>query len=101
MTLGQNEGGIRSLKGVGDMSLQLNVEIGCDQLVDLVEQLSETQKQDLIRRLLDQRGARPTLTTSEKIALLDALKIERAINETPSTRRADWYSDDGRPNRWM
>jgi hypothetical protein len=76
------------------MAVQLNIEY--DQLVELVEQLSEIQQQDLIVRILSQRAQQRPLTADEKIQLLDAAKLHNPMNETPSIRREDWYGDDGR-----
>lgn len=67
-----------------------------EQLVELVEQLSEEEQQDLLRRLLTRRGQPSPLTVTEKLQLLDAVKLNLAVNEEPSIRRVDWYDDDGR-----
>ncbi|MCB9455244.1 MAG: hypothetical protein H6671_04565 [Anaerolineaceae bacterium] len=76
------------------MALKLPVQY--EQLVELVEQLSEEQQNDLIARLLTLQAEHRTLTVEEKIKLLDAIKLNVAINEEPSVRRVDWYDDDGR-----
>ena len=76
------------------MAVQLNIDY--DQVVQLVEQLTEEQKQALITRLLTERSQQRPLTAKEKIALLDAGKIYNPVSETPSIRREDWYGDDGR-----
>jgi hypothetical protein len=76
------------------MALQLLIRY--EQLVELVEQLTEAQQKDLLVRLLTRQPQPPLLTIEEKLTLLDAVGLNVAINETPSIRRADWYNDDGR-----
>lgn len=76
------------------MALQLPIRY--EQLVELVEQLSEEQQKDLIKRLLTRQAQQRPLTVEEKLKLLDAVKLDVAINEEPSIRRMDWYGDDGR-----
>lgn len=76
------------------MAVQLTIDY--EQLVELVEQLSEEQQKELIGRLLTQRAQQRPLTAEEKIQLFDAAKIHNAVNITPSIRREDWCGDDGR-----
>lgn len=76
------------------MALQLPIRY--EQLVELVEQLSEEQQKDLIKRLLTRQAQQRPLTVEEKLKLLDAVKLNVAVNEEPSIRRVDWYGDDGR-----
>jgi Zn-dependent M16 (insulinase) family peptidase len=76
------------------MALQLPIQY--EQLVELVEQLSEEQQKDLIKRLLNLQAQQRPLTIEEKLKLLDAVKLHNAVNEEPSIRREDWYDDDGR-----
>jgi hypothetical protein len=76
------------------MALQLPIRY--EQLVELVEQLSEEQQKDLIKRLLTRQAQQRPLTVEEKLKLLDAVKLDVAIKEEPSIRRVDWYDDDGR-----
>jgi hypothetical protein len=80
------------------MALQLPIRY--EQLVELVEQLSEEQQKDLMKRLLTRDVTRLAqqrqLTVEEKLKLLDAVKLDITINEEPSIRRVDWYNDDGR-----
>ncbi len=76
------------------MALQLPIRY--EQLVELVEQLSEEQQKDLIKRLLTRQAQQRPLTVEEKLKLLDAVKLNVAVNEEPSIRRVDWYNDDGR-----
>lgn len=76
------------------MALQLPIKY--EQLVELIEQLSEEQKKDLMKRLLAHEAQQRPLTIEEKLRLLDAIKLDVAISEEPSVRRVDWYDDDGR-----
>lgn len=76
------------------MALQLPIRY--EQLVELVEQLSEEQQKDLIKRLLTRQAQQRPLTVEEKLKLLDAVKLDVPVNEGPSVRRVDWYGDDGR-----
>jgi hypothetical protein len=76
------------------MALQL--AINYEQLLELVEQLTKDQQQDLMQRLLARHAQGGALTIEEKLSLLDAAKIDNPVNEAPSVRRADWYGDDGR-----
>lgn len=69
------------------MALQLPIRY--EQLVELVEQLSEEQQKDLIKRLLTRQAQQRPLTVEEKLKLLDAVKLNVAINEEPSIRRVD------------
>jgi hypothetical protein len=76
------------------MALQLPIRY--EQLIEVVEQLSEDQQKDLVKRLLTRQAHQRPLTVEEKLKLLDAVKLDAAVNEEPSIRRADWYDDDGR-----
>jgi PIN domain nuclease of toxin-antitoxin system len=76
------------------MALQLPIRY--EQLVELVEQLSEEHQKDLMKRLLARQAQQRPLTVEEKRKLLDAVKLNVAVNEEPSNRRVDWYGDDGR-----
>lgn len=76
------------------MALRLPIEY--EQLLELVEQLSEEQQRDLTKRLLARQAQQRPLTIEEKLKLLHAVKLDVAINEEPSVRREDWYDDDGR-----
>ncbi|NJL56542.1 hypothetical protein HC928_16250 [bacterium] len=69
------------------MALQLPIRY--EQLVELIEQLSEEQQKDLIKRLLTRQAQQRPLTVEEKLKLLDAVKLNVAINEEPSIRRVD------------
>lgn len=74
------------------MALRLPIEY--EQLLELVEQLSEEQQRDLTKRLLARQAQQRPLTIEEKLKLLDAVKLDVAINEEPSVRREDWYEGD-------
>jgi hypothetical protein len=78
------------------MALQLSIRY--EQLIELIEQLSPDQRDELVEKLLTRsRAAHPVpMTVEDKIRLLDAAKIRIPVNEEPSVRRADWYGDDGR-----
>lgn len=76
------------------MALQLPIQY--EQLVALVEQLSEEQREDLIQRLLVLQARQRPLSIEDKLKLLDALKLDVPINKEPSIRRVDGYDDDGR-----
>jgi hypothetical protein len=69
------------------MAVQLNIDY--DDLVGLVEQLSEGQQQDLITQILTHRARQRPLTPEEKIQLLDAAKLHNPVNEAPSVRRSE------------
>ena len=75
------------------MTLQLNIDYS--DLIELVEQLSEEQRKDLITQLLTHRARQRPLTPEEKIQLLDAAKLHNPVNEAPSVHRIDWYDDSG------
>ena len=76
------------------MALQLPIQY--EQLIELVEQLTAEQQQDLVKRLLTRDAQQRPLTMDEKLTILDAMKLHTAVNEEPSVRRVDWYGDDGR-----
>lgn len=76
--------------------MAVHLRIDYEELVELVEQLSEEQQKDLVTQILTHRALQRPLTSEEKIQLLDAAKLHNPINETPSTRRSDWYDDNGR-----
>ncbi|MBC7813274.1 MAG: hypothetical protein H7175_19100 [Burkholderiales bacterium] len=78
------------------MATTFYLNLDYDQLIELVVQLSEEQQQELIVRLLTQRGDQRSLTADEKIQLLQAAQLHNPVNEPPSLRREDWYGDDGR-----
>jgi hypothetical protein len=64
------------------MALQLPIQY--EQLIELVEQLSEEQQKDLIKRLLTRSTQQHPLTIEEKLKLLDVAKLHVAVNEEPS-----------------
>lgn len=74
----------------------MQLKVNYEQVIELVEQLSEEQQKALIVHLLTERAAKRPLTAEEKIQLLDAAKLNHPVNQNPSPRREDWYGDDGR-----
>jgi predicted aminopeptidase len=76
------------------MVVQMSLDY--EQVVGLVEQLSEEQQNQLIAHVLQQRTQQHPLTADEKIRLFDTAKLHLPVNQTPSLSRADWYGDDGR-----
>lgn len=76
------------------MAVQLNIDY--QQVMHLVEQLSASEQDELISKILLRRAQQRPLTIEEKLYLWDASKIHSEVNETPSARREDWYDDDGR-----
>ena len=76
------------------MAVQLSIEY--EQLVTLIDQLSDEQRKDLLTRLLTQQAHERPLTIEEKLQLLEAAKLRNPVNEEPSLSREDWYTDDGR-----
>lgn len=66
------------------------------EIVALVDQLSDDQQNELVKQILLRQAKQRPLTIEEKIKLLDAVKISAEVNEEPSVRRVDWYGDDGR-----
>jgi len=76
------------------MAVQLDIDYG--QVIQVVEQLSEEEQDDLISRILVRRAEHRPLTIQEKLRLFDAAKIRNEIREMPSPRREDWYDDEGR-----
>jgi hypothetical protein len=76
--------------------MTIHLPLQFQQVVDLVDQLSEQEQQILIQRLLARNTEMSPLTPAEKIRLFDASKLHNRVLETPSPRRADWYNDDGR-----
>ena len=73
--------------------MTIHLPLQFEQVVDLVEQLSEQQQQILIQRLLARNTEMRPLTPAEKIRLFDASKLHNRVLETPSPRRVDWYDD--------
>jgi hypothetical protein len=84
---------IENRKGIPMTSVQL--QINYETLVELVEQLPESQQQDLVHHLLKKAPHIP-LTTQEKMSLLRSAQLDVPINEEPPIRREDGYGDDGR-----
>jgi len=75
------------------MSEQSNIPF--ETLVGLVEQLPVEQQEQLVRLIQVRRHAN-ALSVTEKMQLLASAQVDRKVNEEPSPRREDWYSDDGR-----
>ena len=76
------------------MTVQLGIDY--EQVIQLVEQLSQAEQDDLISKLLLRRAEQRPLTVEEKLRLFDLAKIHAEVKQTPSPRREDWYDDDGR-----
>jgi hypothetical protein len=74
----------------------MQLKVNYEQIIELVDQLSEEQQKALIVRLLTDHAAQRPLTAEEKIQLLDAAKLSNPMRQNPSPRREDWYGDDGR-----
>jgi len=73
----------------------VQLTISYETLVALIEQLSDEQRQDLMRRLRERAGQQ-RLTADDRLQMLRAAQINQAVKEEPSPRRKDWYDDDGR-----
>ena len=76
------------------MAVQLSVNY--EQVLHLVEQLSEPEQDEMIAIVLEQRAHKRPLTIEERLKLFDAAKLHTSVNETPSIRREDWYEHDAR-----
>lgn len=76
------------------MAVQLAIDYTT--LIELVEQLSEKQQQDLMLHMLTKHHPKRALTVAEKLHLLEAATLHNEVNQTPSMRRIDEYHDDGR-----
>ncbi|KAB2902365.1 MAG: hypothetical protein F9K27_17070 [Anaerolineae bacterium] len=70
--------------------------VSFEEVVEIVDRLSDDQQNELIKHLMIRQAQQRPLTVEEKIKLLDAVKIHTPIHEEPSVRREDWYGDDGR-----
>lgn len=75
------------------MAVQLNIPY--ETLVELVEQLPEPQRIDLLNRLTERQQEQVT-STAQRLATYHASIDHTALREEPSIRREDWYDDDGR-----
>lgn len=76
------------------MAVQLNIPY--ETLVELVEQLSPEQQQNLVMRLLDKTKAHP-LSKAEWKTLFESMTVDLGeVSPQYTDRRADWYDDDGR-----
>lgn len=76
------------------MAVQLIVNY--EQVLQLVEQLSEPEQDEMIASVLEQRAQKRLLTLNERLKLFDAAKLHHSVNQAPSIRREDWYEDDTR-----
>jgi Trp operon repressor len=74
----------------------MQVQVDYQQVIDLVSQLSESQQDELMARILISRSEKRPLTPEEKIRLLETIQVDNEVLEEPSVRREDWYGDDGR-----
>jgi hypothetical protein len=70
-------------------------DIPYDTLLDLIDQLSEDQKRDLLQRLKKMFASREQ-SYDEWTKLLRSAQVDAPVAEEPSPRREDWYDDDGR-----
>jgi len=75
-------------------------DVDYEQVVQLAEQLTVEQQQQLISRLLVQKSQQQRLSAEEKMQILRAARVhaETEINKQidMSDRREDWYGEDGR-----
>ena len=75
------------------MSVQLNIPY--ETLIELVEQLSSEQQQDLLNRLLKKAQTRQ-LSKQERKVLYHASILSVPVLDELSVGRQDWYGADGR-----
>jgi hypothetical protein len=75
------------------MTVQL--AISYETLVDLIDQLSPEERQELARRL-DAAAKHAPVATAEWQAAFRALAIDLPLGGPVPLRRAEWYDDDGR-----
>ena len=76
------------------MAVQLRIPY--DTLRELVKQLPPDEREQLLSELLQSISSERPLTKKERYVLLDAMKSNQKVQETPSIRRENWYGDDGR-----
>lgn len=69
----------------------VQLTISYETLVALIEQLSDEQRQDLMRRLRERAGQQ-RLTADDRLRMLRAAQTNQAVKEEPSPRREDWYN---------
>lgn len=74
----------------------VQLQLDFEQVVDLVEQLPEYQRKQLITRLLPEPIVQSKLSLEEKLRRLDEAILDNPVLENPSPRREDWYDDEGR-----
>lgn len=75
------------------MAVQLTIPY--ETLVELVEQLPEAQRGDLLNRLTQHQPGQPT-SAAQRLAAYHSSIDHTPLHEEPSIRREDWYDDDGR-----
>jgi len=75
-------------------------DVDYEQVVQLAEQLTVEQQQQLISRLLVQNSQQQRLTAEEKMQILRAARVHAETESNKqidmSDRREDWYGEDGR-----
>ena len=76
----------------------VQLAIPYETLLELVEQLSPEQQQDLVRHL-QQRALQRDLTVDEKMRRLRAVQVDVEVKEEPSPYREDGYGDDAHSSR--
>ena len=76
------------------MAIQLTLDY--EQLLTLVDQLSEEQRTALLLHLHDRNAEKRPFTVAEKLVAYHTAILSMPVNEEPSVRREDWYGDDGR-----
>jgi hypothetical protein len=74
--------------------MTVKLDVPFEKLVELVKQLPLQQQQMLLQQIQGQ--AAESLSVEAKIELLRAAQIDVSVNQEPSPRRQDWYSDEGR-----
>ena len=66
-----------------------------EQVIELVEQLTQQEKQAVLQYLQEQMAQRE-LTTEERRKLFESMILDLPWDENWSLRREDWYNDEGR-----
>ena len=74
------------------MAVQLSIPY--ETLIELVQQLPEEQRQNMLQRLLEQPK---TLSGNERRDIFYSLSLDLGTVQPAYTdQREDWYGDDGR-----
>jgi hypothetical protein len=78
------------------MGVQLTVNY--EQVIELVEQLTQEQQQALAAQILARQNQQRPLTAEEKMQILRAARVHIQADQPVdmSDRREDWYGEDGR-----